>query len=139
MSERRGGMRRSRPRLTRSADFDRVYRHGRSAAVRSFVLYAFPSESADPEEGDEQRERVRLGVSVGRRVGGAVERNRVKRVLREAFWLLVDELPPDYDFVIVARGGAAERAERDGLDGVKDDLQELLGQLELKATAREGK
>jgi ribonuclease P protein component len=137
MSDRRGGMRRNRPRLTRSADFDRVYRHGRSAAVRSFVLYAFPSESAD-QDADEQRERVRLGVSVGRRVGGAVERNRVKRVLREAFWLLADELPSDYDFVILARGGAAERADRDGLDGVKDDLQELLGQLELNASAREG-
>lgn len=139
MSERRGGMRRSRPRLTRSADFDRVYRHGRSAAGRSFVLYAFPTESADRQDGDEERERVRLGVSVGRRVGGAVDRNRVKRVLREAFWLLPDELPADYDFVIVARGGAAERAERDGLDGVKEDLQELLGQLELSATAAEGK
>jgi ribonuclease P protein component len=139
MSERRGGMRRGRPRLTRSADFDRVYRHGRSAAGRSFVLYAFPTESADRQDGDEERERVRLGVSVGRRVGGAVERNRVKRVLREAFWLLPDELPADYDFVIVARGGAAERAERDGLDGVKEDLQELLGQLELSATAAEGK
>jgi ribonuclease P protein component len=138
MSDRRGGMRRNRPRLTRSADFDRVYRHGRSAAVRSFVLYAFPSESAD-QDADEQRERVRLGVSVGRRVGGAVERNRVKRVLREAFWSLADELPSDYDFVILARGGAAERADRDGLDGVKEDLQELLAQLELSETAREGK
>jgi len=139
MSERRGGMRRSRPRLTRSADFDRVYRHGRSAAVRSFVLYAFPSESADRQDGDEERDRVRLGVSVGRRVGGAVERNRVKRVLRVAFWLLSEDLPADHDFVIVARDGAAERADRDGLDGVKEDLQELLGQLALNGTARERK
>ena len=139
MSERRGGMRRSRPRLTRSADFDRVYRHGRSAAVRSFVLYAFPSESVDRQDGDEERDDVRLGVSVGRRVGGAVERNRVKRVLREAFWLLSDELPADHDFVIVARDGAAERADRDGLDGVKEDLQTLLAQLELSATMGKGK
>ena len=52
MSERRGGMRHRRPRLTRSADFDRVYRRGRSAATRSFVLYAFPSAHGDDEERD---------------------------------------------------------------------------------------
>ena len=55
---------------------------------------------------------MRLGVSVGRRVGGAVERNRVKRLLREAFWALDEQLPEDHDFVIVARAGAAEVAER---------------------------
>ena len=57
MSERRGGMRHRRPRLTRSADFDRVYRRGRSAATRSFVLYAFPSAASDDEERDRRRAR----------------------------------------------------------------------------------
>ena len=116
MDERPGGTRHRRPRLTRSADFDRVYRRGRSAATRSFVLYAFPSAAGASEERDESRERdeVRLGVSVGRRVGGAVDRNRVKRMLREAFWALDEELPEGHDFVIVARAGAAETAERGG-------------------------
>lgn len=139
MSAGRGGMRQRRPRLTRSADFDRVYRHGRSAASRTFVLYAFPAGAREPEEhGEEERDEVRLGVSVGRRVGGAIERNRVKRVLREAFWALEDDLPEGHDFVIVARPGSAELADQQGLDGVRGDLSELLVRLAAPApTSRE--
>ena len=139
MNERRGGMRHRRPRLTRSADFDRVYRRGRSAATRSFVLYAFPSAAVDAEEreeGDAPRDEVRLGVSVGRRVGGAVERNRVKRMLREAFWALDDQLPEGHNFVIVARAGAAETAEQAGLDGVRSELAELLERLAAQPAER---
>ena len=66
----------SRGRLSRSAEFERVYRQGRSTANRHLVLYTFPNPQA---------ERPRLGLSVSRKVGGAVERNRVKRLLREAF------------------------------------------------------
>jgi ribonuclease P protein component len=127
MTERRGGKRHRRPRLTRSADFDRVYRRGRSAATRSFVLYAFPSASDGAER--EDTEEVRLGVSVGRRVGGAVDRNRVKRLLREAFWGLDDQLPEGHDFVIVARAGAAEAVGQGGLEAVRAELAELLERL----------
>jgi ribonuclease P protein component len=119
-------MRHRRPRLTRSADFDRVYRRGRSAASRVFVVYAFGAG------GDEQPVRAseaRLGVSVGRRVGGAVQRNAVKRVLREAFWSLEDALPDDHDFVVVARAGAADLVDREGYEGVRRELAELLERL----------
>jgi ribonuclease P protein component len=123
-------MRRRRPRLSRSADFQRVYRQGRSAASRHLVLYAFPREDAESGSG------IRLGVSVGRRVGGAVERNRVKRLLREAFWSLDERLPSTHDYVIVARPGAAQFAEGQGLDGFAGDLGELLD--ELLASSQDG-
>ncbi len=111
--ERRG----KRQRLSRSAEFDRVYREGRSHASRYLVVYAFPREQAG---------EARLGVSVGRKVGGAVERNRVKRILREAFWSLAAELPKEHDFVIVARGDCGELARRAGEPGVCDELSGLL-------------
>jgi ribonuclease P protein component len=114
-----GGRRRSRrQRLSRSAEFDRVYREGRSHANRYLVVYSFP------REGDE--DDARLGVSVGRKVGGAVERNRVKRLLRDAFWACADELPDGHDFVVVARPDAGELAQREGESGIEGALRELL-------------
>ena len=108
-----------RRRLSRSGEFDRVYRDGSSHATRYLVLYTFPRK-------DEEREEVRLGVSVNRKVGGAVERNKVKRILREAFWGLADQLPPRHDFVIVARTEIKELLEREGMNGVRSNLEEAL-------------
>ncbi|MEA2480899.1 MAG: ribonuclease protein component [Thermoleophilaceae bacterium] len=115
----RGRARRGKKgRLSRSADFDRVYREGRSHASRHLVVYAFPrGESDDPP---------RLGVSVGRKVGGAVERNRMKRLLREAFWAASEELRPGYDFVLVARPDAGELARDEGEAGIEAALREVL-------------
>jgi ribonuclease P protein component len=104
-------------RLSRSADFDRVFRQGRSHAGRELVLYVFP-------RGEE--ERPRLGLSVSRKVGGAVQRNRVKRLLREAFELEGARLPAGTDAVVVARHEANALAEREGLDGIRRALCELV-------------
>jgi ribonuclease P protein component len=120
----RGREGRKRGRLSRSGDFDRAYRDGRSHANRHLVLYAFPR---DAEEGPDH---PRLGISVGRRVGGAVERNRVKRSLREAFWSLGERLPDRHDFVLVGRSGVLELVEREGADGVRSSIGALLDQAE---------
>ena len=109
--------RRKSGRLSRSAEFDRVYRQGRSVANRYLVLYAFPRGGEDAP---------RIGLSVGRKVGGAVERNLLKRLLREACARLATELPAGHDIVIVARPAARELGESDGLAGVDAALSELV-------------
>jgi ribonuclease P protein component len=106
-----------RRRLSRSAEFERVYRQGRSKGNRFLVLYAFPRE--DPEG-------PRLGLSVSRRVGGAVDRTKVKRLLREAFWEEARRLPAGSDYVVVARPEARSLAEREGSAGIRSALAELV-------------
>ena len=84
-----------RTRLTRSSDFQRVYRQGSSTASRFLVLHYFAQSAGGGEP--------RLGLSVSKKLGGAVVRNRVKRLLREAFRECVERLPGDYDYVLIAR------------------------------------
>ena len=115
-----------RRRLSRSAEFERVYRQGRSKGNRYLVLYAFPRAEDDTAE---REDGPRLGLSVSRRVGGAVERNCVKRVLREAFWAEAERLPATSDYVVVARPDARELAEREGTAGMRGALSELVAGL----------
>jgi len=108
-----------RRRLSRSGEFDRVYRDGSSHATRYLVLYGFPRQAEEAQE-------VRLGVSASRKIGGAVDRNRVKRALREAFWGLSDQLPSGHDFVLVARPEIAALIDRDGAAGARASIEEAL-------------
>jgi ribonuclease P protein component len=117
-----GGRSPKRRRLSRSAEFDRVYRQGRSKGNRFLVLYAFPRE-------DDAGDGPRLGLSVGRRVGGAVDRTRVKRVLREAFWEEARRLPAGSDYVVVARPESLPLADREGMPGIRAALAELVDAL----------
>ena len=96
-----------------------MYREGRSHASRHLVVYSFPRSADDDTD-------ARLGVSVGRKLGGAVERNRMKRLLREAFWANSEDLREGYDFVIVARPAAADLARQGGEQAIEAELREVL-------------
>ena len=110
-----------RGRLSRSRDFDAVYRHGRSVSSRYLVLYVFPRGEADGGE------EPRLGLAISRKVGGATDRNRLKRRLRAAFEEVGDELPPRHDYVLVVRPGLAEASEARGFDWLVEQVREVAG------------
>jgi len=125
-----------RGRLSRSAEFERVYRQGRSTGNRHFVLHVFPRPASAGAGADAASPGApRLGLSVSRKVGGAVERNRVKRLLREAFAAEAERLPGDLDLVVVARPEARDLAEREGLAGVRAAVGELLDTALARAAA----
>ena len=104
-----------RGRLTRSAEFDAVYRRGKSSASRHLVAYAFPSELSE----------ARLGIAVSRKVGNAVVRNKLKRQLREAF-ATIDPQPTRLDIVLVARPGLDEAVTGQGFTWLTSEVGELV-------------
>jgi ribonuclease P protein component len=108
-----------RHRLSRSRDFDTVYRHGASASTRYLTLHWFPRD-------EEVAGAPRLGLAVPRSVGSAVARNRVKRVLRESWRELLSQVPPGRDYVLVARPGLAEPIETRDRDWLTAEISEVL-------------
>ena len=113
---------RRRNRLSRSRDFETVYRRGTSSSTRHLVLHWFPRD-------DDATGPARLGLAVPRSVGSAVVRNRVKRLLREAWRGLLGEVPEGHDYVLIARPGLAEPAEVRGLEWLTSEISELLGRV----------
>lgn len=103
-----------------------MYRRGKSAAGRHLVVYAFDRGEGGP---------ARLGLSVGKRVGGAVERNRVKRVLREEFARVQENLASGVDYVVIARPGVAEYIEEQGSAALGERLGELASRASGAASA----
>jgi ribonuclease P protein component len=109
-------------RLTDKRDFQRVFHQGQSFANRYLVLYYAKNRTHDT---------FRVGFSVSKKVGKAVVRNRVKRLLREAFRLQKERIPKAYDLVVIARPSAADL----DFEKIQQNVQHLLRNME---SPREG-
>ncbi|MBO5852387.1 MAG: ribonuclease P protein component [Clostridia bacterium] len=79
--------------LKLNSDFRRIYGRGKSLVAPAFVAYAFKGRTAN----------VRLGITVTKKIGGAVERNRAKRLLTAAFYEVAGDISSGWEFVLVAR------------------------------------
>jgi ribonuclease P protein component len=99
-------------RLRRRKDYELAFRHGSRRHTQNFTIILRPNSL----------KFSRLGVTVGKKVGNAVKRNRVKRCLREFFRLHKHKLPPSNDLVIIAKKDAATLAYND----VREELAAVL-------------
>jgi ribonuclease P protein component len=107
-----------RHRLSRSRDFDAVYRHGRSVSTRFLVLYWFPRD----DEGE-----PRVGIAVPKGTGSAVDRNRIKRRLREVWRDRLAQVPRGRDYVLIARAPLAAALESRDAVWLGQRVDEVLG------------
>ncbi len=103
--------------LTRNNDFRRLYKRGKSLVDRNVVIYYSKNKLGFN----------RVGFTVGKKVGGAVTRNRAKRLMRESFRLLEPRLVQGFDFVLVSRG-RLPHLKRQAVDA---SLSHLLGSVGL--------
>jgi ribonuclease P protein component len=86
-------------RIKKNEDFQKVFKHGKSMANRQFVIYML----GQPEE-----KEFRLGLSVSKKIGNAVTRNRIKRLVRQVFLEEKDSLKTGIDYIVIARKPASE-------------------------------
>ncbi|WP_369901576.1 ribonuclease P protein component [Bacillus manliponensis] len=83
-----------RNRIKKNDEFQAVFQNGKSSANRQFVVYQLEKK---------QQPYFRIGLSVSKKIGNAVVRNRIKRMVRQAFLELKDEIDVGKDLVIIAR------------------------------------
>ncbi|MFV0560383.1 MAG: ribonuclease P protein component [Enterococcus sp.] len=81
-------------RVKKERDFQKVFQTGDSYANRKFVVYKLPKEN---------QKHFRVGLSVGKKVGNAVQRNEVKRKIRAAVYAVKETIDPELDFIVIAR------------------------------------
>jgi len=113
-------------RIKKNEEFQAIFKHGKSFANRQLVIYY---------KYKQKQTHFRVGLSVGKKIGNAVTRNRVKRYLRECFIHLEDDILPDLDIVIIARQPASEMDYK----AFKSSLLHLLSRQRLLKNKRESR
>lgn len=106
-------------RLLAKGDFDAVFQRRCKASDGVLLVLALRTDAA----------LTRLGLSVSRKLGNAVVRNRLKRLLREAFRLVQHELPQGFDLVVIPSG-----IQRASLTGYCESLVRLTKKLQRRLT-----
>ncbi|WP_071393110.1 ribonuclease P protein component [Bacillus tuaregi] len=86
-------------RVKKNTDFQEVFKKGKSVANRQFVVYTLKKH---------EQKHFRIGLSVSKKVGNAVTRNRIKRYIRQAFHEFDGFIHNDIDYIIIARRPTAE-------------------------------
>lgn len=100
--------------LKENKDFRRLYSRGRSYSSAVLVTYVMKNRSRN----------VRIGITTSKKIGKAVMRNRSRRIIREAYFQLADEIKPGYDLVFVARGRTPFVKSTDILRAMRKELKE---------------
>jgi len=100
-------------RLTKKSDFQTIFKHGTRYTTGNFVIIIHQNN----------RDIRRIGISVSKKVGGAVKRNRVKRLVREFFRLHKDQLPISKDFLFIAKPGSTQLTYQ----GLSEELLRSIG------------
>ena len=108
---------RKKERLTRKTDFQRILKNGTRYTTENFTVIIH----------NNNRNMRRIGISVSKKVGGAVKRNRVKRLIREFFRLHKEQFPNSKDFLFIAKPGSTQLNYR----GLAEEILIFLGTFEL--------
>lgn len=103
--------------LKKNRDFQRLYRNGRYAASKSLVIYMQPN----------YLEINRIGITASKKCGKSVKRNRIRRLIRESYRMLQNNIEPGYDFVIVAR--KADEKKTPTFQQIQKEMRFLLKRL----------